>query len=564
MIAFDTGPEGGVLPSDLDGPTPPPAGSPNYFLTFEVGPAPCSSGSSTSDWTTPANSTFTGPIDIPVAEFLWPVCDAPRSQCVPQLGYAGRLETLDGDLMYRLAYATSATTSRWWRATPSAPRTGAPPCAGTRSAARDTPVLYQQGTYAPDSSFRWMGSIAMDRNGNIALGYSQSSAILHPSIGITGRLAGDPLGLMGAEDIWFAGTGSQIDSSNRWGDYSTMSIDPIDDCTFWYTQEYYASTDSFDFKTRIGAFRFPSCTDGGAAGKLEGTVTSGSNPMAAATVTATPRSRAAGSSTTTTDESGHYQFLTLPAGTYDVTASKFGYVAASVGVLVFRRRRHRAEFHAAIPPPTVLVNGVVRDGSGQGWPLYAKIVVSGPSGFPGATLFTDPVTGYYTITLTGGATYDFAVTAVASGYAPGGGPLSLPACIPVQHRRGVVANWNLSAGAPCTAPGYGPGTFVGPLVLSEGFDAGIDSGGLVRRYGLGRQLEGGYTGGDPCGQFDGNRTGGSGPYAILNSACDSVFTTDDSSLVTPPMDLSAQHECGDPVGERLHRFRLWLHGRAST
>ena len=125
----------------------------------------------------------------------------------------------------------------------------------------DAPVIYQQGTYAPDSSFRWMGSIAMDRNGDIALGYSKSSSSMHPAIAITGRLAGDPLGLMGGEDVWYAGAGSQTDSSSRWGDYSTMSIDPVDDCTFWYTQEYYASTGGFDFKTRIGSFQFPSCMD---------------------------------------------------------------------------------------------------------------------------------------------------------------------------------------------------------------------------------------------------------------------------------------------------------------
>src|SRR6185503_10319230 len=104
----------------------------------------------------------------------------------------------------------------------------------------DSPVVYQQGTYAPDGDFRWMGSIAMDGNGNMALGYSKSSATTYPSIGITGRLAGDALGTMGAEEIWFEGAGSQIESGNRWGDYSTMSIDPVDDCTFWYTQEYYA------------------------------------------------------------------------------------------------------------------------------------------------------------------------------------------------------------------------------------------------------------------------------------------------------------------------------------
>ncbi len=183
-----------------------------------------------------------------------------------------------------------------------------------------------------------------------------------------------------------------------------MSIDPTDDCTFWYTQEYYATTGSFDFKTRIGAFRFPSCTSG-PAGKLEGTVTDGSKPVEGATVTATPSVPVlapAGASTTTTDASGHYQFLTLPVGSYDMTASKFGYVPGSASGVVVSGGGDTVQDFVLEPSLSVLVNGVVKDGSGQGWPLYAKIVISGPSGFPGATRFTDPVTGYYSITLVAG------------------------------------------------------------------------------------------------------------------------------------------------------------------
>ena len=181
MIAFDTGQEGGVLPSDLDGPTPPPAGAPNYFMTFEVGPARLLQWQFHADWTTPENSTFTGPVEIPAAEFIYPVCDAPRGQCVPQLDTTEKLETLQEKLMYRLAYRNfgdheslvvnhtvgtdaGAAAVRWYE---------------IRSPG-DAPVIYQQGTYAPDASYRWMGSIAMDRNGNIALGYSKSSPSMHP------------------------------------------------------------------------------------------------------------------------------------------------------------------------------------------------------------------------------------------------------------------------------------------------------------------------------------------------------------------------------------------------
>jgi hypothetical protein len=116
---------------------------------------------------------------------------------------------------------------------------------------------YQQGTFSPDSHHRWMGSIAMDGSGNMALGYSVSSSSVFPSIGYTGRMASDPLGTMPqGETALIMGTGSQT-SSSRWGDYSAMSVDPEDDCTFWYTQQYTVSGGTW--RTRIASFSFPGC-----------------------------------------------------------------------------------------------------------------------------------------------------------------------------------------------------------------------------------------------------------------------------------------------------------------
>jgi hypothetical protein len=118
--------------------------------------------------------------------------------------------------------------------------------------------LYQEGTYAPtDGHHRWMGSIAMDATGNIALGYSISSSTLYPSIRYTGRLAGDPLGVMTiAEKGIINGGGSQTNPDGRWGDYSAMAADPVVDGKFWYTQQYYTSTSSANWKTRVGSFSF--------------------------------------------------------------------------------------------------------------------------------------------------------------------------------------------------------------------------------------------------------------------------------------------------------------------
>jgi hypothetical protein len=123
-----------------------------------------------------------------------------------------------------------------------------------------SPTVFQQGTYAPDAAFRWMPSIALDQSGDIALGFSTSSSTTHPSIRYTGRLPGDAAGTMGqGEATIVTGAGSQNGNLTRWGDYSALTVDPADNCTFWYTNQYIPSNGSFNWKTRIGSFKFPSC-----------------------------------------------------------------------------------------------------------------------------------------------------------------------------------------------------------------------------------------------------------------------------------------------------------------
>jgi S-layer homology domain len=181
--------------------------------------------------------------------------------------------------------------------------------------------------------------------------------------------------------------------------------------------------------------------------------------------------------------------------------------------------------------PTVHVTGTVTDGSGHGWPLFAAIVISSDSTEP-ATVYSDPVTGGYAADLFDGVAYTFAVTAMSAGYVPGGGAVTTAG-------QPVVADWTLIAGGLCNAPGYAAGTF-GPAVLNEGFDAGTLPAGWSVSQVSGNATWQIYTAGDPCTQFDGNRTGGAGPYAVLNSDCDSNgFEPDDSSLVTPAVDLGA-------------------------
>jgi len=188
-------------------------------------------------------------------------CGGGSAGCIPQGGIADRLDALGDRLMYRLAYrnfsdhqawlvshsvtAGSSVGERWYEF-------HAPENSTSLS-------VFQQGTFAPDSNYRWMGSIAMDSAQNIALGYSISSPSMSPSISYTGRVPSDALGTMESEAQTVAGTGSQSFTANRWGDYTSMAIDGADDCTFWYTNQYYMVTAQFDWSTRLASFKFPSC-----------------------------------------------------------------------------------------------------------------------------------------------------------------------------------------------------------------------------------------------------------------------------------------------------------------
>jgi hypothetical protein len=121
------------------------------------------------------------------------------------------------------------------------------------------PVVFQQGTFAPDSTSRWMGSIAMDKLGDILVGYSASSSGINPAVRVAGRVPTDAAGTLEAEASVIVGAGSQLGGLNRWGDYTSMSVDPVDDCTFYYTNEYLKSYGTFNWSTRIASFKFPGC-----------------------------------------------------------------------------------------------------------------------------------------------------------------------------------------------------------------------------------------------------------------------------------------------------------------
>jgi hypothetical protein len=279
--------EDSLLPADLDSPVPPP-GSEDEFFIGSVGDVDNSHLSVYSmhitDWAT-GSATMTGlgnSQTIAVAPYT-PSCDGQYGgDCVPQKGVSDEVDSLGDRLMYRFSY---------WADRPSATATATPPLPapvqhwfvnfdvwnsstssiGVRwmefsAALRTEPVtslqVFQQGTYVGttgDSLYRWMGSVSRDNVNDVLLGYSESSSGIYPSIAVAGRVYTDPLGTLSPEVVVVSGTGSQTDTADRWGDYSTVEIDPVDNCTFFYTTEYYPATGTFGWSTNVSSWKFPNC-----------------------------------------------------------------------------------------------------------------------------------------------------------------------------------------------------------------------------------------------------------------------------------------------------------------
>jgi hypothetical protein len=249
----------GVLPVNLDGKILPPQGEPGFFVGIDQGTAPAIDlWKLHVDWTTPANSALTGPTTVAgVSSFAQP-CNS--TTCTTIAGGGTTLDSLGDRVMFHLAYrnfgthesltvnhtvtAGSTTGVRWYEIHDPA----------------GTPTVFQQGTYAPsDSKYRWMASIAEDMAQDFALGFSVASSTVKPDIAWTGRLNSDAVGTMGQGETTLQ-TGKATESgAARWGDYSNMTIDPVDDCTFWYTQELYNTSGGPTWDTYIANSKFPNC-----------------------------------------------------------------------------------------------------------------------------------------------------------------------------------------------------------------------------------------------------------------------------------------------------------------
>jgi hypothetical protein len=315
----------------------PPAGRPNFIASiwsakvarvwkFHV------------DWNNTANSTVTGPSNVTLASWTLGPASAPAKN-------GNGLDTLYERLMVQNQYTNlNGAESLWLTHTVANPGNTALPAPrwyqlNVTNATVVTSGPVQQSTFAPDSTVgRWMPSLAVDKNGDMAIGYSASSSTLFPAIRYAGRLVTDALNTLGqSETSLVEGSASQCCTfsdgtvNNRWGDYSGMALDP-DGCTFWYTNEFYQSPQpttlgADNWQTRIGSFKFDSCTPTG--GTLQGTVTDSvtNAPISGATITA-------GTSSTTTGANGQYTIASLAPGTYSVTASAAAYTSSTVTAVV--------------------------------------------------------------------------------------------------------------------------------------------------------------------------------------------------------------------------------------
>lgn len=243
----------GVLPQDFDGTTLPPDGEDELFMNH-TGTNKVNFWRMHVDFSNANNTTLTGPTSLTVPSFS-------QAASVPQKNTTTRLDALAGFTMYRLAYRNfgdheSLVTNhsvgvagraavRWYEfRTPS------------------SPTLFQSGNVKNKLLHFWMGSIAMDKAGNMAAGFSTSSSNNFPSITYVGRAASDLAGKMQrhAGGNTTNGGGSQTGGLTRWGDYSAMSVDPTDDCTMYYTTEYLKTSGSFNWSTKVNSFKFNNCS----------------------------------------------------------------------------------------------------------------------------------------------------------------------------------------------------------------------------------------------------------------------------------------------------------------
>ncbi len=562
ILGSPHGLDGSVLPANLEGHAVPPAGASEIFLdyvspfTWGVPYEALEMWRMQVNWTTPSNSTLTGPKPITVAPFTDGVCGAVLA-CIPQPSPAtsrnylfSRSDRLMPGLEYRnLGAGGQALVVNQTVATSD---TGYPP-AGVRwyeltapvaATASDAWSLTQQSTYAPDDgNSRWMGSIALDALGNIALGYSVSGPLTtYPSIAYTGRLATDALNRMTQPETMLA-SGVGIAPDSLWGERSMMTVDPGDGCTFWYAQEYWgkrtktSQTWKMWWSTHIGSFRFSNCTQS-VTGTVSGTVTdSTGSAVENATVTLVP-----GDIVVKTTASGHFE-VRVAAGHYTATVTDFGYRPRSGEVMVAANKPTTRDFQLS-QEARATVTGTVTD-TAHGYGLYAAIVVTAPNAGTVAEVWTDPVSGDYRVHLP----VDNAYTLHARSWLPGYQADN----VTVTLSGDTALNLPMAADASCTAPGY-------RSAFGEDFNRGVPPPGWsVVNYQKVYSAENTMIWTSRGHWYDGNYTGGRGEAATMDAAKQVLLRRSladfDAGLITPPIAVSAV--AADPI---LTYRTSYIHG----
>jgi hypothetical protein len=248
-------------PADLEGSLLPPTGSRNFLLSIST--TALQFWRFAVNWTA-GTGTLTGPTVVPGVAAFNRACSG--GACIPQPGTSQVLDSLADRLMYRLSYRNFGSHEslvinhsvasgggvgiRWYELRN----------ASGQSINSATPVVHQQGTFAPTADFRWMGSAAIDKTGGIAVGYNISNgSTIKPSIRYAYRSPTDPLGTLGNETSALTGPGVQTPSLSRWGDYSTISVDPVDGCTMVFTSQFQPADGNFNWTTFIYSFKLTTC-----------------------------------------------------------------------------------------------------------------------------------------------------------------------------------------------------------------------------------------------------------------------------------------------------------------
>lgn len=518
----------GMLPADLDGP-PPPEGTPCPFLMvddsyvnsfdamymweFHV------------DWTNPANSTFGSNGQPNYTNSVAPfdsAFDGGRNN-IPQPGTSQKLDALADRLMHRVQYRYFGEHSTLVASHTVDVDTNH---AGVRyyHFQSELPVgpfdLADQGTFAPDSAHRWMSSAAMDGQGNLAVGYSCSSTSIYPSIRYAGRLATDPTGgLFQGEAVLYAGAGAQTSTYARWGDYSMLSVDPVDDVTFWYVNEYLPTTSYAGWHTRVGAFRLGAAERGEVSGAVTNALTG--EPIAGAMV-----SSSLGYATPTLSN-GTFR-LALPTGEVSLVASALDFQdSAAANVEVMLNVTTEQNFALSPIPMRVLPRtgwsaaGV--DG-GPFNPASASYVVSNAS--DASLVWTASVSvGWVSLSAQGGALAPGEAATVVASFNFDADFLS------AGTYGGALALSNVTSGA---TQSRSIALVIEPrleTIACEDFSGGIPGDWEIRTNGS--QLASAAW----RAAFSDNRTGGTGGYALVDDDEHGTFVLTDTELITAPLDL---------------------------